>query len=388
MMLPEKFTRSAHRLLLVLLVLVWGMAGGEAWAEERFAVVIGANAGWANDKPLRYAEADAQRVGEVLMEVGGFAADRVYVLKDPDTAQVRATLRNLERTLRGAGRQSLVVVYYSGHADQKHLHLRGAPLSHEELRETLRALPATLKLGVVDACRSGSILSTKGASGEARFELEVVDGLKVEGLALMTSSGADELSQETRALAGSVFTHHLVSGLRGAADVDGDGAVSLPEVYQYAYQRTEADTAPTPVPHRPGFRLELTGRGEAVLARLRADTSRLVVPRGEGQRYVVVDEHEVRLVAEVRARPEGPVALALAPGRYLVKRLRASRLEVAQIEVAEGAQVEAEGLPYAVTRWREACSRVGPRRRMWRTFSSGAGAKDCSFWPLARQAPR
>ena len=68
------------------------LAAAPALAEERHAVVIGANVGWANDKPLRHAESDAEHVRDVLVELGGFAADRVHLLRDPDTSEVRALL--------------------------------------------------------------------------------------------------------------------------------------------------------------------------------------------------------------------------------------------------------------------------------------------------------
>jgi uncharacterized caspase-like protein len=145
-----------------LAVLVCVLASGPAHGEERFALLVGANAGWANDRPLSYAEQDAERLREVLVELGGFAPEQVVLLRDPDTATVRARLKQLATTLQGLGRDSLFVFYYSGHADDRQLHLRGTPLTHAELRTTLDALPATVRLGVLDACYSGSIL--KGAS--------------------------------------------------------------------------------------------------------------------------------------------------------------------------------------------------------------------------------
>jgi hypothetical protein len=322
------------------------MACGEGRAEERFAVLIGANAGWSNDKPLRYAETDAERMREVLVELGGFAPDRVVLLREPDTTAVRGELEKLARTLRGLGQDSLVLFYYSGHADERHLHLRGPALAYPEVHTLLQALPATVKVGVLDACRSGSILGAKGGRPTGRFEVKVVDELRVRGLVVLTSSGADELSQETKALAGSVFTHHLVSGLRGAADEDGGGEVSLVEAWKYAWMRTEADTAASAVPHRPAYLFELKGQGELVLTQQKREGARLVLPRGEGERYVVVDEHEVRLVAEGRTRAEGAVALGLAPGTYRVKRVEGEGMGVARVTVKGGQSVEAAGLRY------------------------------------------
>ena len=322
------------------------VAAPAAFAEERFAVVIGANAGWANDKPLRHAESDAEQVRDVLVELGGFAPDRVHLLRDPDTAEVRALLRKMSGWLRASRGETMLFVYYSGHADERHLHLRGDPLSHEELYGVLRDSPGQVRLGVVDACRSGSIVETKGGKPVATFRSQVVDELEVNGLALLTSSGADELSQERRALAGSVFTHHLVSGLRGAADANEDGKVTLSEAYQHAFQRTEADTAATPVPQRPAFRYELKGQGEVVLAWLERATATLVLPRVEGERYVVVDRQERRLAAEGRTLPERELLLALAPGEYHVKRVGTESVEAAAVKLAAGARVAVTELAF------------------------------------------
>ncbi len=329
-----------------LLALATLLFAGAASAEERFAVVVGANAGWANDRPLRHAESDAQHVRDVLVELGGFAADRVILLKDPDTADVRAHLRRLAQNLRGTSAQSLVVFYYSGHADERHLHLRGAPLPHGELYETLRDLPGTVRLAVLDACKSGSILAAKGGRLTAPFEVKVMDELSVRGLAVLTSSGADELSQETRALAGSVFTHHWVSGLRGAADADRDGQVTLSEGYRYAFARTEADTAATAVPQRPAFRFELKGQGEVVLTQPARAVSALVLPKADNERYVVVDSREWQLMAEGRSSAASSVALALAPGDYRVKRVLPEQLEVASVTLKAGARTEVSGLTF------------------------------------------
>jgi hypothetical protein len=336
-----------HELGWKVLVLMFGvLAAGSARAEERFALLVGANAGWSNDRPLRYAEQDAEHLREVLVELGGFAPDRVVLLSDPDTAAVRAQLQQLAGTLGRLGRDSLFIFYYSGHADERHLHLRGAPLSYTELRTALETLPATVRVGVLDACRSGSILATKGKRAAGGFSVDVVDELNARGLALLTSSGADELSQEARALAGSVFTHHLVSGLRGVADKDGDGRVVLSEAWRHAFLRTTADTASTALPHRPSWRLKLEGQGEPVLTRLARTTSQLLVPHGQGERYVVMDAQELRLVAEARAAPEGPMALALVPGHYRVKRVSGERLAVADVLLEPGQRVEVAGLAY------------------------------------------
>jgi len=317
----------------------------QARAEQRYALVIGSNAGWSQDRPLRYAENDAEQVRDVLIALGGFAADHVALLRDPDTAEVRGRLRTLDRTAGLSGENSLVFVYYSGHADDRHLHLRGEPpLSHAELQDELRRLSATIKLAVIDACKSGAV-THKGGGPTQEFGIDVV-APQLSGLVLLTSSGADELSQESRALAGSVFTHHLVSGLRGAADEDDDQRITVAEAYHYAYERTRADTATSRALQRPAFRYELSGQGEIVLTQLASGQAQLRIPRGPPQRYVILDAHEWRLIAGVRASPDRDTWLALAPGTYHVKRVLENRIEVASITIGVGPPTDIDRAAY------------------------------------------
>ncbi len=331
---------------IVWLVLAHVLVVGQADAERRFALVIGANPGWSQDRPLRYAERDAERVRDVLVSLGGFAPDRVELLRDPSTSEVRASLRKLAASARDdQADDTLVFVYYSGHADDVHLHLKGDPLTHRELQDTLRALPSTIRLGVIDACKSGAV-THKGGRRAHEFAVDFVSP-KLSGMVLLSSSGADELSQESRSLQGSVFTHHLVSGLRGGADDNNDHQVTIGEAYAYAYARTHADTAIGAVTQRPAFRYELTGQGELVMTRLKvARTATVVVPKGPPQKYVVLDMLEWRLIAEATSSRDRDVMLAVAPGTYRVKRLLEDRIEVASLQLADGARANVTEASY------------------------------------------
>lgn len=329
-------------------LILWVLAiAGPAFADQRYAIVIGSNPGWSSDRPLRYAENDAERMRDVLVGLGGFAPDRVELLRDPDAADVRAALRKLAKTAHDStSEDTLVFLYYSGHADNQNLHLRGEPLSHRELADTLRAMPATVKLAVVDACKSGAV-TRKGGGPVEEFVVDV-NSPKLSGMVFLTSSGADELSQESRALSGSVFTHHLVSGLRGAADLDGDRQVTVTEAYHYAYTRTRADTAVGGVPQRPAVRYELSGQGELVLTHLDAkQTASVTLPRGAPQKYVVLDAHAFRIVAEASAERDRDVVLSLVPGAYTIKRVLDDKLEVGNLVVATGEKADVAKLAYA-----------------------------------------
>ena len=49
----------------------------------------------------------------------------------------------------------------------------------------------------------------------------------------MTASGANEVSAEDENLQHGVFTYYLLEGLKGAADADNDGLITVDEAYRY-----------------------------------------------------------------------------------------------------------------------------------------------------------
>lgn len=308
------------------------------------ALLVGANEGWATDRPLRYAQDDARRVRDVLTQLGQVSASDAVLLLEPDTRALDAALARIERELADTHESTVFLFYYSGHSDAESLHLRGPPLGMTALANRLSAIKAGVTVAVVDSCRSGAMVGMKGAMPVAPLRLLADE--PVQGFALLSSSGADELAQESRALAGSIFTHHWISALRGAGDVDGDGAVRLSEAYGYAYERTRTDTESTALPQRPAFRFSLKGQGDLVLTRLLAAAATLELEVEPSRRYVVVDGDEQHLVAEARSDPAERRRLQLAAGSYRLKRPGRDGIDVAEVTLAAGSVVWAARLDY------------------------------------------
>jgi WD40 repeat protein/uncharacterized caspase-like protein len=339
--------RPSYFLLPCLLML---LSSASAHAAKRIAVLVGSNTGWQGERALRYAENDAHRMGAVLTELGGFASGDVVILDTPRTQELRAHLASAKKKLADeADKESFFVFYYSGHADEKSLHLPlrdEPPFSFEELYGLLREIPATVKLGILDACKSGTITAVKGAKrADSTFDVNmqaVVD--EVRGTVVLTSSGTDELSQEDRALAGSFFTHHLVSGLRGSADEDGDSRISLEEAYAYAYAQTLQDTAGTREIQRPAFRKELKGRGSLYLTQMEKPGALLLLPADK--RCFVLTEDERQLVAEGIPRKDAGVQLALPAKAYVLKCVTKDKYQVASVKLKEGERLEAGPLQF------------------------------------------
>ncbi len=308
--------------------------------ETRYALVVGAHVGRSDETTLAYAGKDAKRVSEVLIELGGFQPDNVVTLQDPDAGRFREALGRLNlrvRSERAAGRSSLLMVYYSGHADQRALHLGESLLPWDELVTTVQGSAAELRLLVVDACRSGSATRVKGFHAEEPAALPPLPDPSAEGVAIFASATQGEDAQESDAIGASFFTHHLLAGLRGAADEDGDAAVTLEEVYRYARDQTVASTVTTRtgVQH-PTYRYDFKGRQNVVLTSVTPSRSqgRAVLP-GDGAFFFHERAADGPLAAEVHSRGRGTRVL-LPSGRYVVRWRRPDRYYEGPLEVVAG----------------------------------------------------
>ena len=285
-----------------------------------YAVVVGDNVGGSGQQALRYAEDDARRMAQVLVELGHYDANDVHILLRPDAAHLLAAVDDVAVRARANaehGDQTQVLFYFSGHARANAINLGTEELLLGTLRDRLRAIPSTITIVVLDACQSGSFSRVKGAQPAADFSYNSVSGLTQKGLAVMASSTAEELSQESDELKASYFTHHLVTALRGAGDVDGDGRVSLDEAYRYAYRRTLAATARTTVGEQHvTLETDLAGQGEVPVTFPAEATAKLDLPASLDARVLVQQRPSGAVMADVQKAPGSPVRLALVAGNY------------------------------------------------------------------------
>jgi len=307
---------------------------------QRWAVVIGANDGGAGRESLRWAVRDAERVAAVLTEIGGVLPERSLLLKDPPKADVERALATVTGSILQAQAadpsvRTELVLYYSGHADPAGLLLGSQRFEYATLRRQLDLVPADVRVVVLDACASGALLRAKGGTPVDAF---VDVGGAAKGHAYVTSAAADEVAQESDRLEASFFTHHLVAGLRGAADTNHDGHVTLVEAYEHASRETLAGTAETiSGPQHPSYDIQLAGRGDLVLTEL-ANGPRLVLD-GTIEGRVFVRDASGELVGETDKIAGVDIALALPPGPYRVAVVLGREVYAADVALAADARV-------------------------------------------------
>jgi hypothetical protein len=378
--------RSA--LALALAAGVLALAPARAAAEpRRFALLVGVEHGLAGDEPLQYAEEDAARIAAILRDLGGFQPEDVLVLNDVTAAEFRRSLIAMNARAREAGGDTLLFVFYSGHADADALHLAGTRLLTGELRDLVYGSPATARVLVIDACRSGGVTRRKGGRRAPAFAIDLDERLRSEGVAILTSSAAGEDAQESDELAASFFTHYLASALRGAADRDVDGRVTLVEAFTFASERTLSATARTLAgPQHPSYRFDLSGREDLVLTRPVARGRRIgTLTFAEAGAYLVQQGAPGGApIAEIDVGG-GARALALPAGEYLVTRRATDHLLQGRFTVTPAAATSVR----AAAMERIAYARVvrkggtGLRRTLSGFVSAGlrSGHDDLGFGP-------
>jgi uncharacterized caspase-like protein len=229
---------------------------------ERWAVVIGVGSYENPTIPkLQFPSADAEALYQVLVTSAGFKKDNVLLLTD--TTSKKPTLREVKWALgtflaRSAKKDDLVLIFFAGHgapevdprgvesdglakylvpsdADPNDLYSTGLPM--DEFQTIFERIEAEQVVVFLDSCYSGAAGGRTFSSTRTRNAR--VDDIFLErltrskGRAIITASRASEVSIELPELGHGVFSFYLVQGLRGAADLDRDGVVTVQELYQY-----------------------------------------------------------------------------------------------------------------------------------------------------------
>ncbi len=199
--------------------------------------------------------ADIWAMHQVLRHPAIGSFDTVNLLADPTAVELR---QGIGEFLDEAGPADLAVVYISGHGlrlrhgsgefffvarDTEAGRLEETAVSASFVNEQLEACRAPQKVTIIDACESGGFavgLRTRDAKGVAP-----VAPLQSRGVYVLSSSGVGEASYSgpmtDAGPAPSVFTAEIVRALQeGTADHDGDGKVSVVDLFHHVSARVRS----------------------------------------------------------------------------------------------------------------------------------------------------
>ncbi|NIM11434.1 MAG: hypothetical protein GTO45_36835 [Candidatus Aminicenantes bacterium] len=307
---------------------------------RRFALVVGANDGGPHRAKLRYAVSDAKAVLKVLEEMGGVLADDSRLLVEPTREAFFWEMKRLQDRVnraRAEHRRVEVIFYYSGHSDEKNILVGKEKISYQDFRDEINRMEADVRIAILDSCASGAFTQLKGGKKRAPFLVDTAYDMK--GYAVMTSSSSDEASQESDRLEGSYFTHYLISGLRGAADMTQDGRVTLNEAYQFSFNETLAQTEQTVSgPQHPNYNIQMSGTGDVVMTDIRHSSTILVLGKDVSGKIFIHDPKDV-LVVELNKPSGRDIELGLEKGKYRVIVIAEGLIWESKVKLPEGKRV-------------------------------------------------
>jgi Caspase domain len=251
--------------------------------DGRFALIVASSR--YSDATLTQLQApayDADSLAAVLgaATIGGF---QVETLTDQPAQTV---LHEIETFFDGRRREDLVLLYFSGHGildEGARLYFATTDTRVDRPRST--AVPAAFVNDVMSECRSRRQVLVLDCCNSGSFARGIKAGGKIgtaerfegRGRVVITASDALQYAFEAGRIEGegaaSVFTQSLVDGLRtGGADLNGDGYVSLDELYDYVYGRV-LDVSPQQRPGKWAFGVE----GQILIARTTAGAEPVAV---------------------------------------------------------------------------------------------------------------
>jgi hypothetical protein len=156
----------------------------------------------------------------------------------------------------------------------------------------------------------------------------------------LSSAAEGEVAQESDDLQGSLFTHHLLSGMRGSADYDHDGTVTLHELYEYGYARTLEDTHKrTSAVQHSELDVDLSGRGALIVTYPRRAVSTFELGPDVQGHLLIIDDAGGRIVAEVHRDGPQRMRMAVPPGRYRIQLRGAEEIRSGLVSLGSGNRV-------------------------------------------------
>jgi len=226
-------------------------------------------------QPLPKAAADVDAMQQTLLDpdLGAFHPANLTVLKDPPKRDLDAALYHL--FLSNRQRDDLLLFYFSGHGlvdESYHFYFS----SRETEKRAGKLLPYTAVAAstihqwmsksrcrrqalILDCCYSGAFVKGMAIKGSATANLD--QQLGGEGRAILTAASATEYAWAGEEYDLSLYTHHLLQGIRtGAANTDGDEYLSMEELHTYVSSKIRDsgyDMTPEFYPVRDGGKIRL-----------------------------------------------------------------------------------------------------------------------------------
>ena len=245
---------------LVLCTLLIGLAlPSSVWAAKDpvYAVLIGINR--YKDRSisrLKYTGKDVRGIYKTLTGIGRVPKKNVRILLNRQATKyaISKTLRSwLYKKMRRSRGKATAIIYFSGHgwsggnlsywlaydsSAKSPKHIARTAIDHESVDSWLTRLRSKRVVLFIDACNSGFAWSGTRSIGMAQkgFHKSINATQFGQGRVTIASSMQNQYSVESNKIRHGVFSYVLIEALKGKADYNKDGIVTLPEVWTHLSQ--------------------------------------------------------------------------------------------------------------------------------------------------------
>lgn len=232
---------------------------------NKWAVIVGISEYKHKPWNLSYAHRDAEELFKLLQTKSGgdFEQENICYLinKQATTTNIRIALFDF---LQKPAKEDLVFIFFACHGtpdpsrpqnlylltyDTDPNSIPGTGLPMEDIYKSLdNTLLAEKIIVMADTCHSGGLSqnTTRNIEDDSELLNQYFQYLSqsVGGVASLTSAEAREVSREGKQWGGGhgVFTYFVLEGMRGKADANGDGIVTVGELFEYVRANVKQET--------------------------------------------------------------------------------------------------------------------------------------------------
>lgn len=189
-------------------------------AQNIYLLSVGISDYPGENQDLRLPDNDARTVSYIYRQCGSATVDTLL--------NSSATYKNIKNHMKAlfsrAGKDDIVVLFFSGHGSSNGLVAYDGALRYSEIREIFSQCKSCNKMVFADACYSGKMRVSGGNAPSAGKEQNVM---------FFLSSRSNEVSIENPMMKNGYFTAFLERGLRGGADSDRNRVITAKELYNF-----------------------------------------------------------------------------------------------------------------------------------------------------------
>ncbi len=225
------------------------LQAGEVRKPNLYVFAVGVNE-YPGPLKLNFATTDARAISSTFQRKSTSIFEKIEVKTITDRQATKTEmLKGLDWLASKMTAQDVGIFYFSGHGGQDEdgqfflvpvdVNLKQANVScllGDVVKTKLANMPGKL-VAIFDACHSGSAADSMQSAGAGDLMRELVSDDC--GIVVICSSMGDEYSLESSETKGGLFTHSLVEGLEGKADLNNDGFVYIHEATLYAMIRVQ-----------------------------------------------------------------------------------------------------------------------------------------------------